>query len=124
MPQKLKILTFHFSSMRQYLKLRMEMGNVSKRQQPDQIKNNSRGSPTGLQCSEKFPHPELMLVNILLKRKQFVKFKKWNQGQFNWIKKYILFCLNKLIMSFHSCSSSLIMKSYLVCFHTCTCACM
>ena len=36
----------------------MEMGNVSKRQQPDQIKNNSRGSPTGLQCSEKFPHPE------------------------------------------------------------------
>ena len=26
----------------------MEMGNVSKRQQPDQIKNNSRGSPTGL----------------------------------------------------------------------------
>ena len=40
------------------IKLRMEMGNVSKRQQPDQIKNNSRGSPTGLQCSEKFPHPE------------------------------------------------------------------
>ena len=36
----------------------MEMGNVSKRQQPDQIKNNSRRSPTGLQCSEKFPHPE------------------------------------------------------------------
>ena len=36
----------------------MEMGNVSKRQQPAQIKNNSRGSPTGLQCSEKFPHPE------------------------------------------------------------------
>ena len=30
------------------IKLRMEMGNVSKRQQPDQIKNNSRGSPTGL----------------------------------------------------------------------------
>ena len=36
----------------------MEMGNVSKKQQPDQIKNNSRGSPTGLQCSEKFPHLE------------------------------------------------------------------
>ena len=36
----------------------MEMGNVSKRQQPDQIKNNSTGSPTGLQCSEKLPHPE------------------------------------------------------------------
>ena len=29
-------------------------GNVSKRQQPDQIKNNSRRSPTGLQCMTHF----------------------------------------------------------------------
>ena len=36
----------------------MEMGNVPKRQQPDHRKDNSRRSPTGLQCSEKFPHPE------------------------------------------------------------------
>ena len=40
------------------IKLRMEMGNVSKRQQPDHRKNNNRRSPTGLQCNEKFPHPE------------------------------------------------------------------
>ena len=32
------------------IKLRMEMGNVSKRQQPDHRKNNSRISPTGIQC--------------------------------------------------------------------------
>ena len=30
----------------------MEMENVSKRQKPDHRKNNSRRSPTGLQCSE------------------------------------------------------------------------
>ena len=36
----------------------MEMGNVSKRQQPDHKADNNRRSPTGLQCSEKFPHPE------------------------------------------------------------------
>ena len=40
------------------IKLRMEMGNVPKRQQPDHRKNNSRWSPTVLQCSEKFPHSE------------------------------------------------------------------
>ena len=40
------------------MKLRMEIGNVSKRQQPDHRKNNSRRSLTGLQCREKFPHPE------------------------------------------------------------------
>ena len=39
------------------IKLRMEMGNVSKRQQPDHRTDNSRRSPTGLQCNEKFPHP-------------------------------------------------------------------
>ena len=44
------------------IKLRMEMGNVSKRQQPDYRTDNSRRSPTGLQCSEKFPHPETKLV--------------------------------------------------------------
>ena len=37
----------------------MEMGNVSKRQQPDRRKNNSRRSLTGLQCSETFPHLQL-----------------------------------------------------------------
>ena len=36
----------------------MEMGNVSKRQQPDHRKDNNRRSLTGLQCSKKFPHPE------------------------------------------------------------------
>ena len=36
----------------------MEMGNVSKRQRPDHITDNSRRSPIGLKCSEKFPHPE------------------------------------------------------------------
>ena len=40
------------------IKLRMKMGNVPKRQQPDHRKDNSRRSPTGLQCGEKFPHPE------------------------------------------------------------------
>ena len=35
------------------------MGNVPKRQQPDHKKNNTRRSPTGLQCSEKFPHSEV-----------------------------------------------------------------
>ena len=32
------------------------MRNVSKRQQPNHREDNSRRSPTGLQCSEKFPH--------------------------------------------------------------------
>ena len=36
----------------------MEMGDVPKRQQPDHRADNSRRSPTGLQCIEKFPHPE------------------------------------------------------------------
>ena len=36
----------------------MEMGNVSKRQQPDHIADNSRGPPMSLQCSEKLTHPE------------------------------------------------------------------
>ena len=45
-------------AMLRLIKLRMEMGNVPKRQQPDHRKNNSRKSPTGLQCSEKFTHPE------------------------------------------------------------------
>ena len=34
----------------------MEMGNVPKRQQPDHRADNSRRSPTGLQCNEKFSH--------------------------------------------------------------------
>ena len=34
------------------------MGNVSKRQQPDQRAENSLRPPTGLQHSEKIPHPE------------------------------------------------------------------
>ena len=34
------------------------MGNVSKRQQPDQRADNSRKPPMGLQCSEKLPHQE------------------------------------------------------------------
>ena len=39
------------------IKLRKEMGNVSKGQQPDHIADNSRSPPMGLQCSEKLPHP-------------------------------------------------------------------
>ena len=45
-----------YSNRRQPMKLRMEMGNVSKRQQPDHRADNSRRSPTGLQCNEKFSH--------------------------------------------------------------------
>ena len=41
-----------------HVKLRMEMGNVSQRQQPDHGADNSRRPPIGLQCSEKLPHPE------------------------------------------------------------------
>ena len=33
------------------------MGNVPKRQQPDHRSDNSRRSPTCLQCNEKFSHP-------------------------------------------------------------------
>ena len=40
------------------LKLRMEMGNVSKRQQPDHRADNSRRPPIGLQCSEKLSNLE------------------------------------------------------------------
>ena len=39
-----------------HVKLRMEMGNVSKRQQPDHRADNSRRPPMGLQRSEKPPH--------------------------------------------------------------------
>ena len=39
-------------------KLRKEIGNVSKRQQPDHRADNSRRPPMGLLCSEKIPHPE------------------------------------------------------------------
>ena len=42
-------------------KLRMEMGNVSKRQQPDLRADNSHRPPMGLQCSEKLPHPQASL---------------------------------------------------------------
>ena len=41
------------------IKLRKEMGNVSKRQQPDHRADNSRRPSMGLQCSEKLTHPEL-----------------------------------------------------------------
>ena len=43
-----------------YIKLRMEMGNVSKRQQPDHrtLTDNSRRSQIGLQCSGNFPQSE------------------------------------------------------------------
>ena len=40
------------------LKLRMEMGNVSKRQPPGQRAENSRRQPMGLKNSEKIQHPE------------------------------------------------------------------
>ena len=37
----------------------METGNVPKRQQPDHRADNSRRSPTGLQCNKKLLHPEV-----------------------------------------------------------------
>ena len=43
---------------RSLIKLRKEMGNVLKKQQPDHRTDNSIRSPTGLQCSEKFLHPK------------------------------------------------------------------
>ena len=46
------------------LKLRMEMGNVSKRQKHDRRIDNSRRSPTGLRCSEKFLHPEATMFSF------------------------------------------------------------
>ena len=36
----------------------MEMGNVSKRQQPDHRADTNRRPPMGLQCSEKLPNQE------------------------------------------------------------------
>ena len=41
------------------MQLRMEMGNVPKRQQPDHRVDNSRRSPTGLQCNEKYFYLDL-----------------------------------------------------------------
>ena len=38
------------------IKMKIEMGNVSKRQQPDQRADNSRRQPMVLQYSEKLPH--------------------------------------------------------------------
>ena len=40
--------------------MRMEMGNMSKKQQPIQRADNSRKPPKGLQRSEKFPHPVVL----------------------------------------------------------------
>ena len=48
--------------------MEMEMGNVSKRQQPDHRADNSRRPPMGLQCSEKLPHPDAFF-NMTLKQK-------------------------------------------------------
>ena len=42
-------------------KLRIEMGDVSKRQQPDQRAENSQRPPMGLQYSEKIQHQEICL---------------------------------------------------------------
>ena len=39
-------------------KLKMKMGNASKRQQPDLRAENSQPSPMGLQHSDKIPHPK------------------------------------------------------------------
>ena len=41
----------------QSLKLIIEMGNVSKRQQPDQRADNNQRPPFGLHCNEKLPYP-------------------------------------------------------------------
>ena len=44
-----------------FQKLRMEMGNMSKRRQPDQREDNYRRLPMGLQRSGKITHPEVVL---------------------------------------------------------------
>ena len=43
------------------IKLRMEIGNISKRQHADKRTDNSRRPPMGLQLIEKIPHPEVGL---------------------------------------------------------------
>ena len=43
------------------IKLGMEMRNMSKRQQPDQIAADIRRPRMDLQCSEKVPHPDVCL---------------------------------------------------------------
>ena len=40
------------------IEMRMEIGNVSKRQQPNQRVENSSRPPISLQHSEKIPHPQ------------------------------------------------------------------
>ena len=42
---------------RRIIKLRMDMGNVSKRQQPDHRADNSQRQPMRLQCIEETPAP-------------------------------------------------------------------
>ena len=42
----------------------MEMGNVSKRQKPDQRADNSLRSSLGFQCSEKFITPDKYNVEL------------------------------------------------------------
>ena len=73
-----------------FIELRMEMGNVPKRQQRNhRKKNNSRRSPTGLQCSEKFPHPEASFSRWLTENKVllYIQF-------FNSISLYLLSVVN------------------------------
>ena len=51
------------------IKLRMEMGNVSKRQQPDQIKN-SRGSPCNIITSKNiYNHRVTSIIGHLHEKK-------------------------------------------------------
>ena len=54
--KKYSIIIFPLEQILHKIKLRKEMGNVSKRQQPYQRADSSRRPPMGLQCSEKLPH--------------------------------------------------------------------
>ena len=47
-----QFMTVHYNTATYKIKLRMEMRNVPKRQQPDHRADNSRRTSTGLQCNE------------------------------------------------------------------------
>ena len=56
-----RIFQLIFIALSLVIELRMEIENVSKRQQPDQRVEKCRRPPMGLQHSEKIPHSEKCL---------------------------------------------------------------
>ena len=55
-PSLVENINYHILSCL-HIKLRREIGNVSKQQQPDHRADNSQRPSMGLQCSEKLSHP-------------------------------------------------------------------